>query len=377
VNALIQSDIRWPAVVRMALTSWLAACLCNSLAYGGSPHNRQIVFAPSMATSMDGRQWSVQVQGRISEPAEGSRGRQKAIDLLAPLAGADRHAPIYRARAGGLVSDSIRNVRVSVRLGKQIVRLERSDAAGYFSGEVPLSAQQITQLSRDGVIPFESEPMGGNPRRFKGVAVLVPDEGVTVVTDMDDTIKETHILNRSEARANTLVRPFRAVSGMPDLYRAWKAALEPRIHFHVVSAGPWQMHEPLRQFTENAGFPDFSWDMRSVDVTAPAALIAETIKADPERLYAFKLSRIRALMMRLPKRSFVLVGDSGEKDPEVYAAILAEFPQRVDAVYIRNVTDEGRNASRYTRLYPDADAMAKLRVFISPDELPRELVARR
>ena len=32
----------------------------------------------------------------------------------------------------------------------------------------------------------------------------------------------------------------------------------------------------------------------------------------------------------------VLIGDSGEHDPEVYAQMRAEFPGRVKAIYIRN-----------------------------------------
>jgi len=61
----------------------------------------------------------------------------------------------------------------------------------------------------------------------------VPEEGVSVVTDMDDTIKDTHVLDRKEMLKNTFVRPFVAVAGMPELYRSWKEALGDRIQFHV------------------------------------------------------------------------------------------------------------------------------------------------
>jgi len=110
-----------------------------------------------------------------------------------------------------------------------------------------------------------------------------------------------------------------------------------------VSAGPWQLNEPLRRFTEEAGFPAFTWDMRSVDIGDLSVLLAE-LNPDPNDLYEFKLRKIRAFMSRFPGRDVVLVGDSGEKDPEVYAKILAEFPDRVAAVYIRNVSREQQKA---------------------------------
>src|SRR5260370_2866452 len=218
---------------------------------------------------------------------------------------------------------------------------------------------QVSNLAKDGVISFEALPTAANPIRFPGKAMLVPEEGVSVVTDMDDTIKETHVLDRKEMLKNTFVRPFEAVTGMPALYRSWKEALGGRIQFHVVSAGPWQFNEPLRGFTEGAGFPAFTWHMRSVDINA--ANLRE-LKPDP---YPFTVQTIEALMRRCPKRHFVCVGDSGEKAPEVYSKILSEFPERVDAVFIRDVTGQSQDADRYTTLFP-VEPAAKRRVFRDP-----------
>jgi phosphatidate phosphatase APP1 len=79
-------------------------------------------------------------------------------------------------------------------------------------------------------------------------------------------------------------------------------------------------------------------------------------------------------MTRFPKRHFVLVGDSGEKDPEIYARILSEFPERVEAIFIRDVTGEGQDAARYHELFPSG-AKAKFRVFHHPEDLPRSLLS--
>jgi phosphatidate phosphatase APP1 len=341
----------------------------------GEIMSQQILFAPSVASVSGANQWSMVSQGRIFEPAEG-RIQSLIDDIVAPLVGASRTDPLFRARVGYFVSDSIPGVCPSITLGDQVVQLASSNPAGYFvEPDIPLTNDQVTRLSRDGVITFESQSAPNSPARFPGSAMLVPEEGVIVVSDIDDTIKDTKVTVHHEAIANTLVRPFRPVDGMPDVYRAWKEASGSRIHFHIVSAGPWHFHEPLRRFTEEAGFPAFTWDMRSLDLADPKALIAETVKPNPDRLKDFKLKKISDLMKRFPRRHVVLVGDSGEKDPETYAAILSdsEFADRVDAVFIHNVTEEGKDFKRYQDLFPTPKAAGKLQVFAQASELPLRL----
>jgi phosphatidate phosphatase APP1 len=356
-----------------AAARWVASAVLLSLLSagcapkGGPGAGEEIVFFPSPASvSADGQSWALTIQGRIFEPTTGSIGRTELIDAIAKAADLDydeAKSAVFHERARYFLSDSEKNRRVSVRIGDQTFSLPASDKAGYFTAEIPLVKDEASKLAKDGVISFESLPTAANPGRFPGKVMLVPEEGVSVVTDMDDTIKETHVLDRKEMLKNTFVRPFVAVAGMPALYRSWKEALGGRIQFHVVSAGPWQFNEPLRGFTEEAGFPSFTWHMRSVDINA--ANLKE-LKPDP---YPFKVQTIEALMRRFPKRHFMCVGDSGEKDPEVYSKILSEFQERVDAVFIRDVTGQGQDADRYKTLFP-GEAAAKLRVFRDPKDLP-------
>lgn len=222
------------------------------------------------------------------------------------------------------------------------------------------------------MISFESVPTVHNREPFRGTATLVPEAGVTIVTDIDDTIKVTHVLNRKEAKRNTFLKPFEAVPCMADLYNSWRAALGPDTRFHVVSAGPWQFNEPLSLFAESSKFPVMTWDMRSIDIPSASALKVE-LSQKLEKIFDHKLQKIRALIGRFKMRHFVLVGDSGERDPEVYAQIVSEFMSQVDAVFIRNVHSKAQTeqqAKRYASLFPTKEAKAKLHVFLDPQELP-------
>ena len=360
------------AVARMVLAAiFLLSALfssCATSAVDGPTRGQEVVFFPSPASVLSDNQWLLTIQGRVFEPTEKSRGREALIDVLAPLVRARPADPLFRARARYFLSDSSRNIRISVKVGDQVIALAASDPAGYFTGDITLPGDEVMKLAKSGVIFFQSVPTATNSKSFSGSVVLVPEEGVTVITDMDDTIKITDMLNDREKVANTFLRPFKAVPGMPALYRSWMEGLGPRIHFHVVSAGPWQFNEPLRRFTEGAGFPAFTWDMRSVDI-GDVSVLVKAMGADKNDMYEFKLQKIRAFMTRFPKRRVVLVGDSGEKDPEVYAKILSAFPNRVERVFIRNVNREDQTG-RYDKLFRSKEAAAKLRVFQNPRELP-------
>ena len=365
----------WVAVtqtpVRALLLSLLLVSLggCAAIARDGPEARQEVVFFPSVASVADGNQWLLTLQGRVHTPAEHNAVRQTLIDVLASRLRADKDDKLYRERAGYFVSDSSRNTRVSVALGNRVIPLSLSNAAGYFSTDIMVTQTEAAQLAQDGVISFASAPTAANARRFDGTVRLIPEAGLTVITDIDDTIKVTHILDAKEKEANTFVRPFVAVPGMSELYRSWQKALGERIHFHVVSAGPWQFHQPLRQFFTQAEFPAFTWDMRSIDIGGNILVDVLEAHPAPQKIHDHKVAKIRAFMTRFPRRSVVLVGDSGERDPEVYAAILSAFPQRVQAVFIRDVTNQDRTHPRYQHLF-QGDAAQKLQVFRDPAALP-------
>jgi phosphatidate phosphatase APP1 len=53
-----------------------------------------------------------------------------------------------------------------------------------------------------------------------------------------------------------------------------------------------------------------------------------------------KRDQISTIMKNLPRRRFILFGDSGEKDPEVLAEMRSLFGPRVSEIHIRDVVGE-------------------------------------
>ena len=326
----------------------------------------QVTFFPSVTSVSDNGEGLMVIQGRVFTPAE---GKHKGLVWFASRKFKVKTTDEpFHSRARLFFSDGHRDARVSIKLGGRIIELPPSDHSGFFSNTIPLSAADVG-LAKDGLISFESLASRTGGQTILGTAFIVPRDAIVVVTDVDDTIKDTRVLDRVLKERNTMVNEFKPVIGMPQAYRNWKATPGADVHFHVVSAGPWQLYEPLRQFTDVQKFPSFTWDMRSVDIGFDLKVAINELHLKPETIFEHKVKKIRALLKMLPNQ-VVLVGDSGERDPEVYAEIVKSCSARVAAVFIRELSDgPSRN---YDRLFL-SESRVKLKRFQKAADLPNAL----
>jgi phosphatidate phosphatase APP1 len=191
-------------------------------------------------------------------------------------------------------------------------------------------------------------------------ALLLPSGGVSVLSDIDDTVKVSEVRDTRALLERTFLRAFEPVDGAAARYRAWERA---GATFHYVSASPWQLHAPLAGFLAEAGFPRGTLHLREFRLKDRSAL---SMFDDAE---AVKRPQLEALLESFPERRVVLVGDSGERDPETYGALARAHPGRVLLVAIRDVTGEPRTDPRYEEAFRDLpDALWVL--FTHPDGIP-------
>lgn len=182
--------------------------------------------------------------------------------------------------------------------------------------------------------------------RFRGQALVVPPAGVSVISDIDDTIKRTQVRDRREMLLNTFARRFEAAPRMAAYYRA--LAQVPDTRFHYLSASPIQLYPALADFVRDNDFPAGSMHLRE-------STTWRTLIPGAEDSRAHKLGVIDRLLTEFPQRRFLLVGDSGEADPEIYAQVYRANPQRIDGIVIRDVTEEDRLSDRYRATFDGID----------------------
>jgi hypothetical protein len=301
-----------------------------------------IVFFPTLAhLSEDGRAWTTRIHGWIFEPESDGVLRNVAITSFRNALGLsadEAESRVFEQRARVFLADNERGKRIAIQIGKSVIELEPSAEDGHFFGTVRLDSQTVNRLARDGRLGYTAVTERRDPRVFAGEIHLIEPVGVSVISDIDDTIKVTEVTDRKKLLQNTFLLPFRAVDGMADVYRRWSNG---GAKFHFVSASPWQLYEPLAAFASQAGFPAATFHLRQVRFKDSSVL---SLLADPLEA---KLQVIEPLMATFPHRRFILVGDSGERDPEVYGRIAEKHPDQVLRIYIRDVTGQVAQAPRY------------------------------
>jgi hypothetical protein len=244
----------------------------------------------------------------------------------------DQRAPeertLFRERTHYFQTDSERGVRLSVRLANVDRELPETNPAGRADAEFRLPTRILSDARNAHRIVFTLNAPGHPQDAREGYAWYAPPEGVSVVSDIDDTIKISQVRDRALLMENTFLKPFVAVPGAAAWYREMAREL-PGAAFHYLSASPLQLFPALQDFLTSEGFPPGSLHLR--ESTAWHGLIAEK-----KTTIAHKTKEIERLFSLYPKRRFILIGDSGEQDAEIYADIARRHPDRVIAIHIRD-----------------------------------------
>jgi phosphatidate phosphatase APP1 len=196
-----------------------------------------------------------------------------------------------------------------------------------------------------------------------GTVYLAGRSGISVISDIDDTIKMTDVTSRSRMLARTFLEDFEPVEGMAQVFQYWS---EQGGLFHYVSSSPWQIYRPLEEFLTSHAFPSGSmhlkWFRLRDEIFKRWRIIRRKSKAGV----------IATMIKRMPYRKFLLVGDSGERDPEIYAKLARRFPEQISGIYIRDLQERPIDGKRHDRLIKRLDSVP-LTLFCEPIEIADSL----
>jgi phosphatidate phosphatase APP1 len=324
------------------------------------PPDESVVFFPTVAGRGQDGTWRVPIHGWIFRPAELSRLRRAALRAVkfALRRRVRRDAPgmpLLQRRVGSFLADNSRWHRVHVRLMGNDYALQRSRADGHFTGKLQLPTGAVAS----GWLDFHALSSPADLRHFAGRALLLPPAGLSVISDIDDTVKITEVKSGGMLR-NTFLREFACVPQMAALYRRW--ALERNAAFHYVSASPWQLYPFLAEFLRAQEFPAGTFHLRDF------RLVPGSLHHTLRHTARVKRAHARHILRLFPHRRFILVGDSGESDPLTYARLARHFPDQVEKIFIRDIGAGPAATARWTR------ALAHLprnrwQIFRDPEEL--------
>jgi len=245
-----------------------------------------------------------------------------------------------------LIADNERGKTLVVNLAGRDFKLPASAENGHTQTILKVSKDDVDQFGSGDFISFSAVFAEEDSRRFEGEVRLVEPSGLSVISDIDDTVKISNVTDTKKLLEYTFLLDFEAAPGMDDQYREWSAN---DVSFHFVSSSPWQLYPPLTEFLDGAGFPWATLSLKSIRFRDETFF--DLFKKGTET----KPASIEKILAAYPDRDFVLVGDSGEQDPEVYAALIREYPDQVRKIHIRNVTRETPDNDRFKAVFGDIE----------------------
>ncbi|EPY49184.1 actin cortical patch protein [Schizosaccharomyces cryophilus OY26] len=248
----------------------------------------------------------------------------------------------FMTRSTYLLSRPVKNKTVLVRIYSTDDNFQEhcvaefkaiTDPNGYFilKEAIPYFKTRNNKFSVE-AIAIRSFATSEQARAVLNEVPILSRTGVSVISDIDDTVKNTRVVEGPKKVAeNTLLAPLtnQYIEGVSDWLRI-VTNLGATLHF--VSNSPWQLWPMISEFFDTDNIPFVS----SLQLRHFSSVIQNLVEPAAQRKRAGLIHTIR----NLGDRKVLLIGDNGEQDLEIYAEIATCFPDRVLGIFIRDVKSD-------------------------------------
>jgi phosphatidate phosphatase APP1 len=232
------------------------------------------------------------------------------------------------------VSARVPGARVRIHCGGA-VREVTADRHGYFATCLQLPPQKISPLWREYLVELVA-PRGEEEITARGeILAATPAARRVIVSDIDDTVIFTGVSNKLKMLWRLFAQgahdrvPF---PGIAALYRGLHAGPKgdeqnPMIY---VSRSPWSIYPMLEEFFQLHHIPIGPvLQLRDWGVSLRHPF--------PRPARGHKRELVERILAVYPTLPLVLIGDSGQRDPELYVSTARRHPGRVAAIYVRDL----------------------------------------
>jgi len=349
------------------------------------PQPTQVLNIPGYG-NWTGSQWNLRVHGNVFKQPDISND---TIDDLANLflidtsvadldqTGQDQARNLTRAIY--VVQQDDMNVTVNILPGPQFGGDGESDGGGGMTAAginqtIQLPYETTLQGDFDTFIKLDqanSDLTAGTgeipPQRVNvyaqgtdtgnATSYLVSDNGLTVISDIDDILRVTKIYDPEEGLLNSFGRPFVQWMNMPDIYRNWSVSL-PNMHFHYLTTTPEQVTRKYMDFIYKT-YPGGSFDTRPLNFSDVSATLA---------IRKFLLDKV---FQTFPNRKFILMADTSNPDVmRDYPQMAKDYPGQVQCIFLRNTsaTDSSNHFPYNTEGFQNLNQQMYM-FFRTPDDL--------
>jgi len=231
-------------------------------------------------------------------------------------------------------TDEVPNARLKAEFqGREYFAV--TDEEGYFTMELTAHELDVQDLWRTIDVELVDAPYSFSKGIRTTASILVPpsDADFGVISDIDDTIVKTSATDLlAMARITFLNNAFSRLpfAGVAEFYTALQLGRNGKRNnpFFYVSSSPWNLYDLLIDFLDLNDIPEGPLLLRDYGLDE---------KPEDDTHSGHKIKAITNILLTYPELKFVLIGDSGQEDPKIYSEIVGHFPDRILAIYIRDV----------------------------------------
>lgn len=244
---------------------------------------------------------------------------------------------LLKERLAPFMARTIPNAALTVTVGSESTQHASdlrqislvSDPNGYFQASIDVpykpSVVQVTAKADETVCAFQE-------------TAIMPMTGVGIISDIDDTVKATGVIGDKRELMRKLLTGDVSSWEIKPVVNWFKTVLSrPNCTFHYVSNSPWQLYTLIQQYFDTVQLPPGSFHLKHYTGNIMASLMEPSSSRKKNALFQ--------VVKDFPQKTFVCIGDSGEKDLEAYVDLSRSNPGRVRAIFIRAVEDSLSDAN--------------------------------
>ncbi|HSK70968.1 MAG TPA: phosphatase domain-containing protein [Pyrinomonadaceae bacterium] len=241
-----------------------------------------------------------------------------------------------------------------------------ADKEGYFEIELSPVGNLAEKLWHEVELELlEPISLNGQTARTAGqILTATENSRFGVISDIDDTVMTTNVTNRLKMLLTTLTTnehmriPFEGVAAFYRALQRGAGGAENNPIFYV-SSSPWNLYTLLIGFFQKHEIPLGPLFLKDFGTHTP-------FKSGDHQSH--KLENIKRILETFQGLPFILVGDSGEQDPEIYYQVVKQYPNRIRAVYIRDVNPKPERVEAINKLIAETNEIGSELVFARDSE---------
>ncbi|QIX59675.1 DUF2183 domain-containing protein [Hymenobacter lutimineralis] len=246
-------------------------------------------------------------------------------------------------------STEIPGAQLSIEPGDGTQHPITTDEEGYFT--LNLAPQQLRDPEHFMWYPVDVRLLAPPPRipvptapLLATARVMIPpaDAEYGIISDLDDTVIQTAATDLLRMARIVLLRNARSrlpFEGVAEFYRQLQLGRNGKRNnpFFYVSSSPWNLFDLLEDFLHLNDIPAGPILLRDMALKGKSS-------GEVSSHHGHKLKEIDNVLLTYPTLPFVLIGDSGQEDANIYREVVRRHPGRILAIYIRDVNLPERSA---------------------------------